>query len=94
MKTRVTEHFDTKFGIYCYWVWKWALWDPPDLRKMYPNAYGWRHVIYLPDKDRAVAIARQLSVPLVGHPDIPTVEVVELDGLKLVPLIAEFGEEN
>lgn len=92
MKTRVTEHFDSSLGIYCYRVWKWSLWDVADLRAAYPTTYDWRPVIYLPDRERCVKIAEQLSAPPPsGAPHIRLVDVGYSEPC-LVPLIAEFGE--
>jgi len=91
MKTRVTEHYDTRFGIYCYRVWKWDLWDAPDLRAAYPDKYDWRPVIYLPDRERCVSIAKQLASPNMKQ-DVPMVDLGDFYQPRLVPLVAEFEE--
>jgi hypothetical protein len=74
MKTRVTEHWDGRFGHALYWVQGFTQWQAEDLRAAYPNEVDWRYLSCTTDREEAIRRAKAISE---GAPIEETVIVAE-----------------
>lgn len=75
MKTRVIEWYAYAWGVNAYAVEKWARYDDPDLAeftKGKEDEWDWRHVTVVLDKDKAIALAKQVA----ANPEKKPVSVV------------------
>ncbi len=88
MKTRVIKRFDTRNAIWIFWVQKWALWDPPDLRRSFPYDYDWRFVRPYPTQEEAEKTAARLS----AHEGLDPLAARSIDGYDEFEIVKEYGQ--